>query len=127
MAAKTNIMSTELKHTPEPWKKFSSKPELTDSRIYRLGVKIDIPGTAFKQRIKTASSIGGNLIALAFGRTIEECEANAKLIAAAPDLLDALDELLENVPKQTENADWWESGLVKAVERAKVTIKKATE
>lgn len=37
----------------------------------------------------------GTTVATAFGKTAEECNENSKLIAAAPDLLFALERMLE--------------------------------
>lgn len=51
------------------------------------------------------------------GLTKEQSIANAKLIASAPELLDALKSVLEFVPKMEQLATW---------ERAEQAIKKAT-
>ena len=59
--------------------------------------------------------------ALAFGKTIEEAEANAKLIAAAPDMLDVLKSLFKEVYDGNLQAS---SSLVTQMNKA---IKKATE
>ena len=53
-----------------------------------------------------------------FSTRQSEAEANAKLIASAPELLDALKKVLEFVPKMEQLATW---------ERAEQAIKKATE
>ena len=54
----------------------------------------------------------------AVGDTKEKAEANAKLIASAPELLDALKKVLEFVPKMEQLATW---------QKAEQAIKKATE
>ena len=46
---------------------------------------------------------GQQLVALVYGRAREEQSANARLIAAAPDLLAALDELLDSFEIATDN------------------------
>jgi hypothetical protein len=42
------------------------------------------------------------------------------------ELLEALEELLEAVPKQTGDADWWDDNLTHAVKKAKKLIEKLT-
>lgn len=39
--------------------------------------------------------------------------------------LEALIELMDAIPKQTENADWWEDDLTRAFDKAKVIVDKA--
>ena len=60
-----------------------------------------------------------------------EAEANAKLIAAAPDLLLALDELTKQLTGDQEDEEELEKGLgitlSMRVQHAKMAIKKATE
>lgn len=63
------------KHTPGPWQVNHSDPT-------------QVCDTDGEQR-------GCAPLALAVGETIKERTANARLIAAAPDLLEALQELLE--------------------------------
>ncbi len=41
------------------------------------------------------------------------------------ELLEALEDLLENIPKQTNDADWWDDGLTNAVRNANDVINKA--
>lgn len=74
--------------------------------------------------------------ALAFGDTKEEAEANAKLIAAAPDLLEAL-QILASIPIEDfgkeSKPDYplmaWNGTYLKVsdVLKARAAIKKATE
>lgn len=56
-----------------------------------------------------------------------EWKSNAKLIAAAPNLLEALSNLLDSIPKQDNDHDWWPDELTHAVEAAEKAITKATE
>lgn len=62
----------EAKHTPGPW-----RVEPDSSHFDSL----------------TTIANGSARVAEAAGRTLAECEANAHLIAAAPDLLEALKKL----------------------------------
>lgn len=55
--------------------------------------------------------------------TDEGCEANAKLIAAAPDLLAALRDIIGWVPGPS---NWHTNAAQKAVERAIAAMEKAT-
>lgn len=97
-------IENKVSHTPGPWK-LSQSPV----RISKLG------GLPFKS-IKNTSSIGGKIIANAFGTTREEAQANAKLIAAAPELLEALRHLIDT-------SDMVPSARKKALD----AIEKATE
>lgn len=51
-------------------------------------------GRVFKS-IKNQKTIGGQILANAYGYTVEEAEANAKLIAASPKLLEAAEMCIE--------------------------------
>lgn len=75
----------ELKHTPGPWviTPVKLKPE---SKSYPC--IIEAPGYCDIYK-------GGTSFWALGGRSIEESEANAKLIAAAPELLDVLTQLTE--------------------------------
>lgn len=53
-------------------------------------------------------------------------QSKQKLIAAAPDLLEALDTLLQAIPAQDNDHDWWPDELTHAVNAAKEAIDKAT-
>lgn len=67
-------------------------------------------------------------ISVAYGRSIEESEANAKLIAAAPDLLNACIAALELSDKDLEEKYEGRSEECQAVyDIVKAAIKKATE
>jgi hypothetical protein len=72
------------KHTPGPW--------LTTDGIYNEIKALSEPGKTWViARIKAASGVH------------EEARANAKLIAAAPDLL----EVLQDVAADTGPSGWW--------------------
>jgi hypothetical protein len=52
----------------------------------------------------------------------EENKSPAPTKEGLEEAKEIIDDLLMNIPAQTEDQDWWESGLVKAVERAKAYI-----
>lgn len=89
------------KHTPGEW--------------WTSGLEV---GTAPMMIIKIAKVSGSNY---------EQALANAKLIAATPKLLESLQTLIDAIPNQTNDQDWWPDELTMAVNDAKSIIKKATE
>jgi hypothetical protein len=66
-------MSEKLKHTPGPWK---ITPRLTSKEVYSLDIYCDN---------KTLAEVKGKHYQI----DNNICDANAKLIAAAPELLEA--------------------------------------
>lgn len=70
-----------MKHTPGPWR--VSVEKYPEPRKVKVGTGED----------------GWWGVASAFGDTQEEAEANARLIAAAPDMLEALTTLVHRVQK----------------------------
>lgn len=72
-----------MKHTPGEWH-LSHSPVTARKLSNRLGF-----GRYYKS-VKNRLSIGGTIISTAYGNIAEEAEANAKLIAAAPELLEVL-------------------------------------
>ena len=96
-------MSEELKHTPGPWAAFQSKPDV---------------GTNY-WRIRTASPESGLLDTIG-----GYCgEANARLIEAAPDLLEALRNIV-SVACEYYDMDMGDNGSA-ALEAAYAAIAKA--
>jgi hypothetical protein len=89
------------KHTPGPW-------------FYRLG-----DGRAFRPIVQRGDE-GGFVVE---GMSRERENADAKLIAAAPELLDSLFELLARCKRQK---DFNDDGDGEAFDRAEFAIKKAT-
>ena len=67
-------------HTPGPWKAHNAR--LVDSRIYKANVHMEKPEN-------------GLMPAAGYGHTPEQAEANARLIAAAPVLLEALELIVD--------------------------------
>jgi hypothetical protein len=73
----TNDMSKELKHTPGPW-------SIRQESVWSVGTDHE-------------------MTALVYGCTDEEEEANAHLIAAAPDLLGALKAMVDKFDSEIHN------------------------
>lgn len=76
-------MPTETKHTQGPWKTFWSYGNTDTHRIYK-GHSADI--------CETIASV--NAFAPTDGDMEQESKANVRLIAAAPELLEALEEVM---------------------------------
>lgn len=90
------------KHTPGPWQIRGEADDITIFVPIAHGLCFEI-----------AQSIGGQVRGKKFD-DFKEVEANARLIAAAPDLLEALHDLLCNVADPP------------ARKRARIAIEKAT-
>lgn len=103
----------EIKHTPGPW---VFRPDVTDQGFY-----IE---TLDKTHRKTfIADIGGGL------QSMEEIKANAKLIAAAPEMLYALKKLVNLKKYKEDNGkdDYYSEARPFAWKYAVEAIKKATE
>jgi len=68
---------SEMKHTPGPW--LPSRTTMKHLNIVQVGKTF---------RCSVVGDDNGSIVATVHGRTERECEANARLIAAAPDLLE---------------------------------------
>ena len=79
-------MSEQVKHTPGPWRYDQSHPQVVEGR--------DNGGLWVRR-------------ALAYGHTESEVDANARLIAAAPDLLAALRDVSRQLEAYKEFAEQW--------------------
>ena len=101
---------TQFKGTPGPWE---IKPEEVDRPYIR------IRGTRLGGRFKVANVLSPNYDGV-HHREADETRANARLIAAAPELLEALQGLLIRV------ADDEEYGPEHAITIARAAINKAT-
>lgn len=77
---------TKSKHTPGPWER-----EAQAIRIQTMGWPINDPRD-------------GSRLAVVLGEKSEELRANARLIAAAPDLLAALRKLIDVTPVEYDYA-----------------------
>jgi hypothetical protein len=83
------------------------------------------PSGGFEIESPTGGHAGGTLIIASRNshRNVEVMHANARLIAAAPDLLEALRDVIGWVPGP---ASWHTGAPAKAVERARAALSKAT-
>ncbi|WP_315383391.1 hypothetical protein [Microvirgula aerodenitrificans] len=97
----------ETKHTPGPW------------TAHPIELNHGLPYTPV-----AASTLIAKAYSTAFGDH-EQSEANARLIAAAPELLKELDRLLSAV-MQNSDADQTEMGLKPFIRPALAAIAKAT-
>lgn len=110
------------KHTPGPWgtwiddiKYGVTGPSAAHAMIAENAIKKSDLNGAWKDSFHVVSSVG-RVSCLALGDTEVEARANARLIAAAPDLLEALQEALDH-QLVTEGPDWWGKALA-AVSKA---------
>lgn len=111
---------TEQKHTPGPWvveHGLSSDPAKYTPGIDAVGENF----TVILYGIKNEGEARGIR-----GRTDEEQEANARLIAAAPELLEALREVLKHEKWHAAAADEVTPSARAAIKRADAVIAKAT-
>lgn len=83
-------MSTQEKHTPGPWSVFHGK----NNRVF-------IYAGEHLESIHDGNTLA-EMQEKPFGGIDEEGEANARLIAAAPELLEALEHLLEGESCQSK-------------------------
>jgi hypothetical protein len=72
---------SESKYTPGPWKK--------EARINSLTINV-VPHRIYGFKARVVGGGDGQMVAHAFGKTSAEAEANARLIAAAPEMLQKL-------------------------------------
>ncbi len=102
------------KHTKAPWKVAKAEPFRLKSGCYIQAV-FSLSDATFRP-------------ARAQGETAEECQANAHLIAAAPELLEVLRSLVDRARLVTDNAfGVWriESSIDGVIAEARVAIAKA--
>lgn len=89
----------DLKHTPGPW-----KVDEDDDVVSATGL----------------------WVAFAYGDSEEEAKHNARLIAAAPDLLEALRALLSAAERMVDKAPVMGRTEAEAMDRARLAIDRAT-
>jgi hypothetical protein len=102
------------KFTPGPWKVLAEESDKDYLRIR---------GTRLGDRYKIANVIKPTYWGV-HPREAEETRANASLIAAAPDLLEALDDLLNWMPR-VEPAEGQQEAVDASIERAAHLLAKA--
>jgi hypothetical protein len=97
-----------MTHTPEPWEIL--RHDLGDEEIFFVPVEI-LAGNG-----KLVVAYEGGLAPAAHEWTVEEIEANASLIAAAPDMLRAL----EAVCGDSEESDYLMQAQIQAMCRSAI-------
>ena len=117
----------KTKHTPGPW------AVRTDGIYDHLSITASIPGIGnpviaevSMENYRRAYQLKG----LNVPRELKADQANAKLIAAAPEMLEALEECIEQlVKRRTELLEKGitDSTLTRAIAKGKLAIQKATE
>jgi hypothetical protein len=95
----------KTQHTPGPWK-FGSK---TDGDLYKRNI----------------AGVDGYHVAAVSSRDDHEVDANARLIAAAPDLLEALQDLFDADMEHVLMGDG-KDDQIEAIAKARAAIAKAT-
>lgn len=105
-----------MKHTPGPWQRFDDGGRINERHTY---------GPEYADVIWGPDGPGRGSIAdcSPHGRATEESIANARLIAAAPELLDALHATLR-VLNEIENR--WSEEADRAIAQARAVITKAS-
>lgn len=96
-----------MKHTQGNWKAFTQESALARNICKQIGTEEKIIGVVFMRPDKS---------------DIEEAEANAKLIAAAPEMLEALREMVRMYEEVQPRGGW--QGVY---EESVYAIKKATK
>lgn len=120
---------SEAKHTPGPW---VAKLACFSNRE-PFGFKVEAPRRAHSvanagvyeaTNLLVPDPVPADMREQFYTR--DELAANAHLIAAAPDLLDALRQLRESALHTMAAASGWEASMDTCVERANAAIAKAT-
>jgi hypothetical protein len=103
-------------HTPGPW---------AAARINASSVNV-IPDRIHGFKAQVVAGDRGDMVAHAFGRTADEADANARLIAAAPELLEALQYVVCQLADGDEPELDGDGDEIDPFERARTAIAKAT-
>jgi hypothetical protein len=94
---------SESKHTPGPWAVHSIFPNVVvpyDQSSRSLGASEDEDADRKRYAVPIATAERDKMSGFSHERTREEAEANARLIAAAPDLLAACEAMLLDYESQ---------------------------
>lgn len=105
-------MSTEtqrVEHTPGPWTSENwsiTGREAADSMRARSGIYGSILGVEYEPRHEIIAQLNGKrCVGLAFGVDLAHAKANARMMAAAPKLFDALAYAIDNPDFDSEKFD----------------------
>lgn len=109
----------ERRHTPGPW-----LPAISTMK------SLNIVSVGATYRCSVVGDDSGAMVATVHGRTEKECEANAIIIAANPDLLEALKDMLcefddETITDEIRTQIGLSANTVKALQRSRAAIAKA--
>lgn len=109
-------MTTESKHTPGPW-------VVQDETVIWTAV-IDPPETSYDIGVPVADLwVSKSFVGPAYNR--DEVAANARLIAAAPDMYEALEDLISSLEITWRNGFSAVEDVQKELEFARTAIRKA--
>lgn len=107
-------------HTKGPWAINRAKqPDNVGGTDYAIVVVIDGRPRVLAEAFQRVGEKAGG------GYIDAPAEANARLIAAAPTLVAALEGLMEAVPTQTNDRDWWPDELTRAMAAARKALDEA--
>jgi hypothetical protein len=119
-------------HTPGPWKATGSAANYTPpgdrsdrSAMMDWSSGIDGPAPFTENEHGNFEECDEQQVARGFGRTVEEAKANALLIAAAPELLEALNDIVRS-EWTTVTLESLTPQHRRRLERARAAIAKAT-
>jgi hypothetical protein len=98
-------MSMEMKHTPGPWRHVDQS-EMTPQEPFWIGAEHPVCGFVSHAVVRSGCTESDEL---------GDLEANARLIAAAPDLLAALQGVLRVADRATDEFDAARAAIARAL------------